>query len=206
MWLAAALVGCIVHTQDGTTEDEPGTIELSWSVGAGGCEAAGVTDIAVQVGQQTQTFSCLSGAATLVADAGTYEIDARGLDAEGTERYSGTVNVSVISAQTVEAHVVLSALPAALQLTWYFENGRLCSANGVTTISATLFDDTDYLVDQIDADCDDGELQFDGLTAGTYAALLEAHDGSGVPLFDGEAGADLEKGDRLSLEVELVER
>ena len=35
---------------------------------------------------------------------------------------------------------------------------------------------------------------------------FEAHDGSGVPLFDGEAGADLEKGDRLSLEVELVER
>ncbi|MCB9684671.1 MAG: hypothetical protein H6735_06530 [Alphaproteobacteria bacterium] len=203
MWLAAALVGCIVQTNDPGTPGAPGTIELSWTVGAAGCEAAGVADIEVQVGQQTQTFACAAGEATISAAPGRYDIDAIGLDADGAERYSGSTSVSVISDETSSAHVVLSALPAALRLTWFFENGRLCSANGVSDISATLFDDQDFLIDEQDVDCDAGELEFAELMPGTYAAVLVAHDGSGVPLFEGDATADLDKGDHLMVEVEL---
>ncbi|MCA9490323.1 MAG: hypothetical protein KC621_10375 [Myxococcales bacterium] len=203
MWLAAALVGCIVHTNDPGTPGANGTIELSWTVGAAGCEAAGVADIEVQVGQQTQTFTCESGAATISAAPGRYDIDAIGLDATGAERYSGTTSVSVISEDTSSAHIVLSALPAALQVTWFFENGRLCAANGVSDISATLFDDQDFLIDELDVDCDDGQLEFADLMPGAYAAVLVAHDGSGVPLFEGDVTADLDKGDHLVVEVEL---
>lgn len=206
MWLVMALTGCVVGSSvvDGTAPD--GTIDLTWGVGSSGCEEAGVTDIVVTAGDVEGQFACADGAAKLDVPPGTYALEARGLDVGGVDRYSGTTTVTVSSETSTAAHVVLSALPGGLRVTWFFENGRLCASNGVTDIRATLFDDEDYVVDEVDASCEDGAVAFEDLEAGAYAAVVVGHDGSFVPKFQGEVDAVLEKGDQVEIEVQLGER
>ncbi len=206
MWLVMALTGCVVGSSvvDGTAPD--GTLDLTWAVGSSGCDEAGVTGVVVTVGGVEGRFGCGEEAGTLEVPPGTYTLEARGLDVEGVDRYAGTTTVTVISEDTTAAHVVLSALPGGLTVTWFFENGRLCAANGVTDIRTTLFDDQDYVVDEVDSACEEGLVSFEGLEAGAYAAVVVAHGGSGVPMFDGEIDATLEKGDRVEVEVELLQR
>lgn len=204
--ILAGLTACVVESKDGTTELEDGTIVVAWEVGASGCEAAGVTQVRVTVGDEADaTFACADGTASFEVPPDHYDVHLDGLDAQGAVRYGGDTTVTVGAGMTVDAPtVVLSALPADLTVTWYFENGRLCSANGVEDVELTVFED-DFVVDTVTAACDDGTASLEGLVAGTYDVTLFGRDAGGVSLFSGTETVDLGKGDAVVMEIQLVE-
>jgi hypothetical protein len=201
--ILAGLTGCVVHTEP-EPELEDGTVVVAWQVGAAGCEAAGVETVEVAVGDEASgSFACADEQATLEVPPGRYDLFLDGVDAQGAIRYGGDGSVTVGSGQSVNADtVVLGALPADLTVTWYFENGRLCSANGVSEVTITVFQD-DYPVDTVVAPCDEGSAALDPLVAGTYDVSLLANDGAGGA-FSGTETVDLGKGDAVMVEIQLL--
>ena len=202
MSILLALVGCVVRTEE--EPDVDGSIEVGWEVGAAGCEAAGVETVTVTVDEQTSSFACADGVGSVDVAPGQYLVTLEGLDADGHPRYGGEGSVSVGPGEVVTLPtVVLSALPASLTVTWYFENGRLCGSNGVEEVDLRVFED-DYLVDEVTAGCDDGAATIASLPAGTYDVGLYARDADGVVTFSATEVADLGKGDDVVLELQLV--
>lgn len=204
MWWVSVLAGCVV-TSGGTstTEPEPGSLSLTWSVGAGGCEAAGVAEVEVALGNARERLPCEDGGAVISGDPGRYDVVATGLDAGGNPRYEGSTTVTVDAGAESTAHVTLAALPASLSVSWWFENGRLCAANGVPEVHVVLFDDEDYVVAEESPACDDGLVALSDLASGTYGLLVEALDADGALAFSGSAAVELGKGDAASAEIEL---
>ena len=198
------MTGCVVKSEE-TPEPLPdGTIIVAWEVGASGCEAAEIDTVEVTIDGGTSSFACGDGTATFDVPAGVYDIHLDGVDLQGATRYDGDTEVTVGAGQTVNAPTtVLSALPADLTVTWFFENGRLCSANGVEEVELTVFED-DFVVDSVVAPCDDGTASLEDLVAGTYDVNLLARDAGGVAQFEGTETVDLLKGDLAVLEIQLV--
>lgn len=187
---------------------EPGTgqVEVSWQVGPSGCEASGVTEVDVEVGGVGGTYDCGADRATLTVPAGTHILSLSGIDAGGVARYGGETPVTVIGGQTSRVPtVVLGALPAAVTASWYFDNGRLCSQNGVEQIDMTVFDE-DFIEDTSVAPCDSGELTIDGLRSGVFVISLVGRDASQQITFQGETQVTLEKGDHSIVEIPLVQQ
>ena len=201
--ILVAMTGCVVKG-DETPEPLPdGTIIVAWEVGASGCEVAEVDTVQVTIDEETSSFPCLDGTATFEVPAGAYDIHLDGLDLQGATRYGGDTTVTVGADQTVNAPTaVLSALPADLTVTWFFENGRLCSANGIEEVELTVFED-DFVVDSIIAPCDDGTASLEDLVAGTYDVNLLARDSGGVAQFSGTETVDLQKGELAVMEIQL---
>lgn len=205
--VVALASGCVV-VKEPETPPGPGTgeVQVSWQVGAAGCEASGVTQIEVDVGGVGGTYDCASESALLTVPAGSYPIDLVGLDVGGAPRYGGQTTVTVISGQRVAVPtVILGALPASVTASWYFENGRLCSQNGVNEIDVTIFED-DFIVDSTSGPCDAGQLTIDQVQAGTYVISVLGRDANGSATFIGEQQITLEKGDSSSVDVTLVEQ
>lgn len=204
MWWWTLLTGCVITSRTTPPDVEPGSLVLTWSVGSGGCAEAGVTEIQIQMGNARETLACEEGGATITGDPGRYDVVATGFDADGVARYEGTTTVSVPEGGEATAHVTLAALPASLEVTWYFENGRLCAANGVSEVHLVLFDEDDYVVAETTQPCDDGLATLDALSSGTYALHADALDDGGALRFDGDVDVVLDKGDAAVVEVELV--
>lgn len=212
--------GCIVYkdsndsdwhsgsTWSSSTTPAPreGQVEVSWQVGAQGCEAAGVETIEVDLDGYTTAFACADEAATVSVRQGRYRLILRGLDADGVARYEGDGGqVRVHNNQVTAAPtVVLSALPVTIEASWFFDNGRLCSQNGVSEIEANLFDSEDVLKGTQSVPCDVGVLAFEEVEADAYALLLLGRDGGGAVRYSGEGQIDAERGDRLDLEIVLL--
>lgn len=198
--------GCVV-VKDKNNEGEPpgpGTVDISWQLGPSGCEVAGVTDVQVDIGGVGGTFACADESASLTVPAGSYELTLTGLDGQAFARYEGVAHNVVVSADRVTTvpTVVLSALPASVSLTWYFENGKLCAANQVDTVEAVLYDQ-DFAVDTLDAPCDDGALLIEDVQPGDYVLSVLGRDVGGVVNYGGETPVTLGKGDTLDVEVAL---
>jgi hypothetical protein len=204
MFAIAWLTGCVLTSQTESPEPEPGRLLLTWTVGARGCADAGVTEVEIEMGAARERIACEEGGATITGDPGRYDVVATGFDAGGRPRYEGTTTVTVPEGAEATAHVTLSALPASLEVTWYFENGRLCAANGATDVHLVLFDEDDYVVDETTLPCDDGIASLAELESGEYGLLAEALDDAGALVFEGSLPVTLEKGDALSVEVELL--
>jgi hypothetical protein len=205
----ASAAGCVVYKggDDTGTVPQLGQLDLTWQVGSLGCESAGVTSVEVDLGGTViDSFACANEAASISVDAGTYTLTLRGLDVDGVARYSGDGGtVTVYGGQTSAAPtVLLSALPATINTTWYFENGRLCSANGVNEVELNLFDEDDTLQASMTSPCDAGELLLEDIEAGTYVLLLFGLDEAGVELYNGTAQIAVERGDDLAVDVMLV--
>lgn len=208
-WVGIAAVGLIsgcvvVKDKDGSDDLSPGTVEISWQVGPAGCDAAGITDVDVDIGGVGGTFACNDLQATLSVPQGSYELTLSGLDGTGFPRYEGVAhNVVVASGQVTSVPtVIMSALPASVSVTWYFENGKLCAANAVDTVEAVLYDQ-EFAVDTVDAPCDDGILMIEDVQPGDYLVSLLGRDGGGIVVFGGESSVTLDKGDTADVEVVL---
>jgi hypothetical protein len=217
MVMACAMASCVVHRQDddwsssstwssGTEAPRQGQVEVSWRVGSAGCEAAEVTTIEVALGDEVHAFPCGDEGAMVSAREGRHPLVLRGLDAGGVARYEGDGGRVEVQRGRVSSvpTVLLSALPATVAATWFFENGRLCSQNGVEQVEVTLFDDGDAIQLSETVPCEEGAIELEELEAGAYALLLLGRDGEGEVLYSGERPLDAGRGDQLSVEIVLV--
>lgn len=199
VWVA----GCVIH-EPATIATEDGAVEVAWEVGASGCEAAGVATVEVSIGDAIGTFPCSDGGATLEVPPGDHFVLLDGIDAQGQVRYGGEGEITVGPGEVVAVPtIVLSALPADLTVTWYFDNGRLCGQNGVELVDVRVFQD-DYVVGEAEAHCDDGEATVEALVAGRYDVSVLARDGQGVATHGATEVVDLGKGDHVVVEIELL--
>lgn len=205
--VALAIGGCTTAVYpEGEPVEEPGQLELTWRVGTTDCSEAGLDQVVVYLdGEEVASFPCSDGYGEVGRLApGRYMSRLIGRDVRGFARYDavpGEVDVAS-GVATALPTAVLGALPGDIVVTWYFDNGRLCGANGVTEVEATLFDDA-YVVDSQVLECESGILSFQAIRAGDYQVHVMGRDPDGAALFDGVADLQLEKGGRTELEVML---
>jgi hypothetical protein len=216
-WVAvavcASLTGCVVvkdGNDTGTSGSSEGSVQLDWRVGSAGCDASGVATVEVTIGSAVDQFTCGDQTGTMSVPAGTWEVTMRGLDADGVARYGADAgSVTVYGGQTTSVPtVLLSALPATLDVTWYFQNAHLCSANGVESVEIDLLDTDDTLQAQLVAPCDDAGASIADVEAGDYVVLLLGLDSSGIATYHGGFGSavqplGLERGDEVAVDIEL---
>jgi len=199
---ATLLVACA------TVEPEPldGSLTVSWQVGTQGCEGSGVTDIEVEVGDMVRSAACTQGELSMTVPAGDHRVFVVGLDVDGVARYEGSTNTSVYEGEAVTLPtVVLGGIPASVDVTWYFENGRLCGGNGVEDVEIVVFEN-DFIVSSLATTCDDGIERLDDLQSGTYTVSVLGRDDGGAIRFSGSAPIDIDKGDEGFVEVMLAEQ
>jgi hypothetical protein len=217
-WLGTS--GCIVYA-DGTSTwsgsssstwstpapPRDGQIEVSWQLGGDGCEAAGIDVVEVDLDGDVTAFPCVDGGGLATARTGKHRLEMRGLDPQGVVRYEGAGGRVQVRPQVVEVAptVVLAAMPARLAVTWYFEDGHLCGANGVVDVEADLFDDHDTLAASTTTGCEDGEIVLEDVEAGSYVLMLLGRDGNGQATFRADLAIDAQPGDFLSVDLMLSE-
>jgi hypothetical protein len=199
----ALWVGCAPTSPD---DAELGSLSVEWSVGPDGCEAAGLVDVSVVLDDTLMgTTSCSAGQLELQRiEAGSHVMELYGLDVDGVERYAAEpaqVTVAPDDHTDAGAHV-LTALPARLDVSWYFDNARLCSSNEVVDVEISVWDDG-YLAAEGVASCDDGEATLKGLPSGVYLAEVVALDKQGEVRFAGSSQVEVAKGDVHDIEVML---
>jgi hypothetical protein len=217
VWVACTMASCVVYRQgddwsesstwsSSTSGPREGEVEVSWQVGPSSCEEAAVETVEVELGGTVRTFPCTDEGATVTAPEGRHDLVLRGLDAEGIARYEGEGGrVRVHPGQTNSVPtVILSALPASIAATWFFENGHLCSQNGVDQIEVTLFDAGDAIEHSEMVPCEQGAIEFMELEAGRYALLLLGRDGEGNVHHAGTSQLEAGRGDHLSVEIMLT--
>jgi hypothetical protein len=173
--------GCVVVKEPETVEPGTGEVEVSWQVASSGCEASGVTEVAVEIGGVGGSYDC------------------------AVARYGGeSAAVTVIGGQTTRVPtVVMGALPASITASWSFDNGMLCAQNGVEQIDMIVYDN-DFIEDESVAPCDSGELTIADIRAGEFVISLLGRDANQQVVYSGEAQVSLEKGDNEIVHVQLV--
>lgn len=206
---ATAATGCVVvGALPGTTDTGvpvvEGKVEVTWRVGTSTCEEAGITEVGIEIGSRTERFPCTDLAGAMTVPAGVFGLDAVGYDAEGLPRYGASSEVVVEQGRVTPVAVFLSSLPANISSTWYFDNGRLCGANGVETVDLSLYDLADNREVQLQAPCDDGAAYVGEVEAGDYILVLYGLDESGTPSWRGEVAATVTRGESAVLDVELL--
>ncbi|MEO0605549.1 MAG: hypothetical protein AAF211_29225, partial [Myxococcota bacterium] len=126
--LAVWFGGCVIEDPgSGTDRGEPepagdGIVEISWLVGSGGCDLAGVSDVQIQIGTFDETIACDAGATRVQLPAGDYSLVVTGLDADAVARFEAREDlVSIFEDETTILPTLrLSALPSNLTLFWRF--------------------------------------------------------------------------------------
>lgn len=211
--VAAASAGCIVvdspfteTSMPTTPEPSAGRVELSWQVGASSCEAAGVSEVEIHLGDTSESFPCADLEGVITVAPGIYDVEALGYDADGVARYGGrAAGVAVRDGDvTPGPTILLSSLPAVISTAWYFDNGRLCSWNGVSILDITLFDLGDNVEAHVQAPCDDGGALVGQVEAGDYVLVLLGLDDAGAASWRGEAPASVTRGESAVVEVPLA--
>ncbi|MFT4622214.1 MAG: hypothetical protein ACI8PZ_000870 [Myxococcota bacterium] len=204
-----ALGACTTYVVDGDSpsSQEPGDLEFTWRVGTSDCSEAGLDRVALFLdGEEAAEFDCEDGFGAIERlDPGRYTARLVGRDTNGWGRYAadlGDVEVES-SVATALPTAVLGALPGSIVVTWYFENARMCGANGVSDVEVTLFDD-EYVVESQAVPCDSGILAFEGVRAGEYQLNVMGREADGRAVYNGTGGVQLDKGDRTDVEVALI--
>ena len=189
-----------------------GNLAVSWLVGTSGCDQLGVETVAVLIeggelsGTNVRTFQCGETSATISGlPPGIYDLTLRGRDAAGVDRFQGIYrNAEVRSGGTTTVGTIrLTALPATIDVTWYFDNGRMCAHNDVDLIGITLFED-EYEVLTAQADCALGGMTIDEVPANSYIIDVVARDSDGIIQFNGQEEIEVDRGDIADLEVRLL--
>jgi hypothetical protein len=210
--LVAALGLTAVGCGDDTGSLPPGNLSIHWLVGSSDCERAGVTTIAVfltgerALGTDVRTFDCRDGGALLTGlRPGVYSLSFRGRDANNVDRFGGEVTgVEVRSNGTTTVQTVrLSALPAEMRVTWYFENGRMCAFNGVANVEIVLYR-AEYEIFSTVVPCIDALVELQDIQADTYDVEVLGLDDGGRARFVGQEQVQVGRGDRATVEVRLV--
>lgn len=205
--ILASATGCVVYKGGDSSSQAQGDgqVQVTWQVGSLGCDGAGVATVVVDLGSASEEFACADGQGTISASPGTYDLVLQGLDASGVARFSGDAGSVTVYAGQVSAvpTVVLSAMPATVDATWYFEDGHLCSANGVLDVEADLFDADQTIQATLTVPCDEGVATLEEVEAGSYTLILFGRDESGTVTYTGESQLSVERGDRIGVDVML---
>jgi hypothetical protein len=204
----AAVLAAVASTGCADSEPAPlGTLEVSWTFGPNSCAEAGVDRIAIELDDAiVREADCEDGEAIIEdLEPGSRQLSLTGLDLDGVERFAAVPETVAIVADGIATadDVLLSALPARVDVTWYFTNGRLCSTNAIDEVELSVWRDG-FLEGSTGAACDEGKAAIAGLSSGTFIVELRALDGRGNMVTTAETEVDLEKGDRRELEVPLA--
>ncbi len=234
--LLLGLLGC-----GGSSGGEPpGSIRVRWDVPVG-CQTAGIDRVRVWVREAgsppdtpptlQQTATCGDGSLTLDGvPAGTWELFVDGLDPTGHPTHGASTEVDVAGGETSSPPpLTLVRKPSALDISWRFADGGLCSSHGVHTVAIHVFDETggergpQVLRDGIDCDpfatLGPDERVFGALAdptytpkgivvgdldPGAYAVRIFGLDESGERTVKGQVQAHTGIGDITAVEVVLV--
>lgn len=187
-----------------------GSLALSWQVSPHGCESAGVEEVEVRLENAhrnyDERFACDAGQAELTQLApANYQLSIVGIDVNGLATFGADAEkVEVRAEEKVDApHVRLSARPASLEVSWRFDNGKVCGANGVAKVEVALFDEAYYELERQTFDCDAGLGRLEDIIAGEYLveAVAESEDGGA---YEGISEVTLKRGDEAAIDVELT--
>ncbi len=207
---ALAAVLAAVATSGCNTESEPaplGTLDLTWTLGPNSCEEAGLSRIAVELDDAVVREADCDDGGVVIEDLepGNRQLTLTGLDADDVVRFAAKPEtVRIVAEEVTDAEdVLLSALPARVDVTWYFTNGRLCSTNDIDDVELSVWRDG-FLEGSADAACDEGTASIAGLSSGTFVLELRALDRRGEAVTTTESEVVLDKGDRRELEVPLA--
>jgi len=207
------LAGCEAA---GGEELAPGSLEVAWRVLPLGCEDAKVDSIEVTAfpdeqgaAVSTGRFDCELGAGALDdLSPGFYDVHVLGLDASGKTVYEAPVRRDAVVragvAEVLDGVNALSAARAAVEVSWRFEDGRLCGAHEVERVSAIVLDVYDSFVAAREFSCSDSVGVIDGIAPGEHRVLLEAVDGRGEVLH-GIEPFSVGRGELGQLEIVLGE-
>lgn len=196
---------------DDAADLPPGNLALSWLVGTSNCAAVGVETVAVIVdGSDSviQTYDCNEEGALLTdLQAGAYTVRLRGEDSLGVERFGVTVQgVEVRSGGTTTVPTVrLLPIPAVILVSWYFDNGRMCTQNDVDSVELILWDGVIPEVTLV-APCSDAESAIEIEQAGAYEVEVAGRDADGLVTFRGQSDVVVNYGDDVLVEVRLEPR
>jgi hypothetical protein len=130
-------------------EMQAGAIDVSWTVGGTTCTASGVSMVQVSILSSnkvvdTTTAACQLGEATITnLPAGRYtvQVDGYGTDLSYPLYFGMAPNVEVKAGQTtVIPEIEMAEKPGALDLTWSFDNGKICAFAGVDSLDIAIWD------------------------------------------------------------------
>ena len=193
---------------------DPGALSLSWRVSPLGCADSGVDLVAIEIdGPSTPptaglVYACDVGRAVLEElDPGHYDIRLLGVDTTGKSTFvseSTSVGVSPKTITPVD-QFRLTAKPARLEVSWYFDNGRLCSSNGVREIAIGVYDKDAYAIEEQVVQCESGQGVVEDLQSGSYLIEVLGMAADQTGLFQGLQPIDLKRGDQSAIEISLKE-
>jgi hypothetical protein len=151
--LAGGALGC------GDDEPTTGTVVVDWQVPIG-CSVANIDTVEIRVVELDDTVTgtvlletpraCSHQAPAELTDLppATVRIEVEGFNSENKGTYFGSVTgVKIRAGKTVEAGVVtLTQKKSAIDVDWMFANGKLCSANNVSSVLLSIFDSSSVQV------------------------------------------------------------
>jgi len=156
--LAAASCG------GGSPEAATGQLTVSWLIGGSTCAGSGLATVEVTLVDARGPVDAGSAACQVgnyvfrIVPEGQYRIEVDGFPAEDAiATYSGLVETVVVKANFPNAApaVALTQNPGGIDAIWFFDNGQLCSFNGVDTVELSLWNPTTgVLVAALDYPCD----------------------------------------------------
>jgi hypothetical protein len=141
----------------------PGMMEVSWVIGGSSCVDAAVSEIQVSLYTGGLVYTtvgapCQSGSVTIPnLPEGVYAVQVDGYRGATTfPTYTGVVDGIAVRAGaiTVAPKVELAEKPGGLDVTWKFENGELCGANGVDQVALTVWDTHSNRIHEETLPCD----------------------------------------------------
>ena len=147
--LGLSLVGCAQE------ENQPGTIIVEWDIVIG-CSVANVETVEaklIDLSSNLAVMSYDSASAACSADEpiifasvppGAYQLYVEGFDLDGEGTYlSEPTRVDLGAGATLELPPMpLTQKRGAVDISWVFSNGELCSANQVQSVQISLLDET----------------------------------------------------------------
>lgn len=175
--------GCIFSSSS------EGTLEIRWTIGAGvqTCEDAGLDRVEVTLEEEGGdvlgpfSASCEDGRSDVFVlqgvDEGDYTILIDGYAGDelvytGRSRTSFAVEPdSTVRASTV----VLSPIPASLDVLWRFEDGRQCGFHDVDEMVVQAFLNN-AVAEEVSIPCAEGEALLEDILPGTYDVQVTALD------------------------------
>ena len=209
-WKIAMVVGVVVGCGGEVEPFEEGSLALQWDVAPVGCEKSGVEEVEVLLSNRLDHYDRRVDCATQAVEfdnipAGTYELQLLGLRGDGSASFGAGIDEVLVRPGEARqlGRIDLVALPGEVNVQWYFDNRKVCGANGVDEVELTVFDAWYSEVDRLTRRCDVGEVVLDGLAAGEYLFRIRAQ--SDETRFEGLYSAGVERGGQIEVEVELVE-
>lgn len=223
--LALGVAGC------GGDGSSTGSLLVNWTIPIG-CQSTNIVRVEARVSTQgaapnvvdIESMPCSANTPFefVTLPAGRFAVTVEGFDSQGVGTFLGEVaDIKVPAAsQKVTEPVVLTQKPSAIDATWVFENGKLCTANGVSTVRLAIFDDASVQHLSVELTqpfpCDPGGLLLDdqrsfgptpeplrpveGVLLGglvpkrTYFVHAIAYDAAGVAIMKGEQVVQTELG------------